>query len=253
MTQGQKETEGPSSTRDIVQYRSRDGQEIRLSFDTVRKFLVDGRSEYVTDAEIVLYMGQCKARGLNPFKRDCYLLKYTQNDPAATIVSIDYYRSRAKAQPDCAGWRSGIIVRNREGGTEDREGALLLEGEELLGGWFSAKPKGWDVGRTWTVGLKRYIKTTKEGQPTRFWQKDNQPEMIAKVAESQGLRRCWPDEFGKLYIKEEIIEGVPVTPSGDVDMPRRASEAAKAQPPGQPSQPQVTEAAASEDQQELLK
>jgi hypothetical protein len=31
--------------------------------------------------------------------------------------------------------------------------------------------------------------------------------MIAKVAESQGLRRLWPDEFQQLYIKEELHVG----------------------------------------------
>ena len=30
--------------------------------------------------------------------------------------------------------------------------------------------------------------------------------MIAKVAESQGLRRLWPDEFQGLFVHEEIIE-----------------------------------------------
>ena len=129
--------------RGLVQYRSRDGQEIRLSFDVVRKFLVSGHAEFVTDAEIMVYMGTCKARGLNPFKRDCYLVKYTQDDPAATIVSIDYYRSRAKAQPDCGGWATGIVVRTPDGKNELREGALAFEGVKLLGGWFRAKQKGW--------------------------------------------------------------------------------------------------------------
>src|SRR3990167_10113662 len=94
--------------RGLVVYQSRDGQEIRLSFDTVKKYLISGKPGLVSDQEIVLYMGMCKARGLNPFKRDCYLVKYTEGDPAATIVSIDYFRSRAKAQPDCVGWKSGI-------------------------------------------------------------------------------------------------------------------------------------------------
>ncbi|MFQ5888236.1 MAG: phage recombination protein Bet [Candidatus Hydrothermarchaeales archaeon] len=202
----QKEAKG----KDIVQYRSRDGQEIRLSFEAVRKFLVSGHPDFVTDSEVVLYMGTCKAKGMNPFKKDCYLIKYTRDDPAAIIVSIDYYRSRAKAQPDCTGWTAGIIVRHKGiAEPEFREGAILLEGEELLGGWFRARPKGWEIDRTWSVGLKRYIKTTKEGKPTRFWQQESQADMIAKVAESQGLRKVWPDEFAKLYLEEEITHGLP--------------------------------------------
>lgn len=194
----------------IVQYRSRDDQEIKLSFSIVRKFLVSGHPEFVTDQEIVLYMGMCKARGLNPFKKDCYLIKYTQGDPAATIVSIDYYRSRAKAQPDCTGWECGIIVKTGEKQAEYRKGAVLFEGETLMGGWFRARPQGWTTDLEWAVSLKRYIKTTREGKITRFWSEENQPEQIAKVAESQGLRRAWPDEFAKLYIKEEISVGLPM-------------------------------------------
>ena len=194
----------------IVQYRSRDDQEIKLSFSVVRKFLVSGHPEFVTDQEIVLYMGMCKARGLNPFKKDCYLIKYTQGDPAATIVSIDYYRSRAKAQPDCTGWECGIIVKTGDKQAEYRKGAVLFDGETLLGGWFRARPKDWTTDLEWTVSLKRYIKITREGKTTRFWSEENQPEQIAKVAESQGLRRAWPDEFAKLYIKEEINAELPM-------------------------------------------
>ena len=209
---------GGTEDKSLVQYRSRDGQEIRLSFEIVRKYLVSGHPEFVSDAEILLYMGMCKARGLNPFKRDCYLLKYTRDDPAATIVSIDYYRSRAKAQEDCVGWRTGVIVRTAESKNDLREGSLIFDGETLLGGWFRAKPKGWEVEKLWTVGLKRYLKTTREGKLTRFWQEDNQGEMICKVAESQGLRRVWPDEFAKLYIEEEIVQGVPMPKETEEDM-----------------------------------
>jgi len=81
-----------------------------------------------------------------------------------------------------------------------------LQGEELVGGWFKARPRGWEIDRKWSVSLDRYVKKTKDGKPTAFWTEEKQAEMIAKVAESQGLRRVWPDEFGQLYIPEEIIE-----------------------------------------------
>ena len=189
--------------RGLVVYQSRDGQEIKLSFDTVRKYLVSGKPEYVTDQEIVLYMGTCKARGLNPFKKDCYLVKYTERDPAATIVAIDYYRSRARAQPDCRGWKSGIIVQS-ERGQDYREGSFMVEGEKLLGGWFKGKPAGWDDAYTWTVSLTTYIKKTREGETTQFWRELNQAYMINKVVEAQGLHRLWPDEFQALNLDDEF-------------------------------------------------
>lgn len=207
MAEQTKQINGKKQETGIVQYQSRDGQQIKLSFDAVRKYLVSGKPEFVKDAEIMVYMGTCKARGLNPFKRDCYLVKYSEKDPAATIVSIDYYRGRAKAQNDCAGWTAGIII--RKGDVEEwREGSFFKsdEGEELRGGWFRARPRGWDIDRNWSVQLAPYVKKTADGKPTRFWSEENQPQMICKVAESQGLRMVWPDEFGGLYIPEEIIE-----------------------------------------------
>jgi phage recombination protein Bet len=189
-----------------ITYKARDGQEIKLSYDTIKKYLVSGRAEFVTESEFVLYMGVCKSKGFNPWIRDAYLVKYTREDNAAIITSIDYYRKRSRAQRDCKGWSTGIVVKNKKSGEiEFRDNCLFLESDEiLLGGWFEALPEGFTTPIKKVVNLKTYIKTTKEGKPTRFWAPDKQPEMIAKVAESQGLRATWPDEFQGLYTDAEI-------------------------------------------------
>jgi phage recombination protein Bet len=190
--------------RAVVEYKSRDGQQIKLSPSIIKNFLVSGKSELVTNQELFMYMGVCKSRGLNPFIKDAYLIKYTPNDPAAIIVSIDYYRKRAKAQPDCEGWKTGIILKNSDQKLEYREGCILLDNEDLLGAWFEAKPCHWKIPMRKEINLKRYIKKRKDGRTTRFWSEENQPEQIAKVAESQGLRATWPDEFQGLYVDAEI-------------------------------------------------
>ena len=198
--------------KSVVEYKSHDGQELKLSFDSVRKFLVSGKPEFVTDQEIIFFMAVCKSRGLNPFKRDAYLVKYTEKDNAAIITSIDYYRARAKAQPDCQGWRAGIVVRSA-GKVDYREGCVIEKMETLVGGWFEAQPKGWDRPRRHAVSLAGYIKRTGDGRLTRFWAEEKQPDMISKVAEAQGLRMVWPDEFEKLYAEEEIAgQATDVTP-----------------------------------------
>lgn len=186
----------------VVKYMAKDGQEISLSFQTVRDYLVQGDRALVTPQELMFFMGMCKSRGLNPFKKDCYLIKYGK-DPAAIVVSIDYFRARARAQKDCKGWKAGIVF-VKDGKLEKREGSIILEGEKLVGGWFEARPEGWTEPRFHSVNLKGYIKKTKEGNITRFWSEDNQPSQIMKVAESQGLRIVWPDEFQQLYSEEEI-------------------------------------------------
>ena len=217
--------------RGLVVYQSRDGQEIRLCFDTVRKYLVSGKPTLVSDQEIVLYMGMCKARGLNPFKRDCYLVKYAEGDPAAIIVGIDYFRSRAKAQKDCVGWKSGIIVIHEDGELEYRKGSFIADGEKLVGGWFRAKPEGWDEEYEWSISLNPFIKKTSQGNVTRFWSEENQPYMITKVVESQGLRRLWPDEFEGIFTEEEEFQPRDVTQQEE---PLKIPQAIAETPPPQP-------------------
>ncbi|TES88927.1 MAG: phage recombination protein Bet [Desulfobacteraceae bacterium] len=197
----------------ITKYVSKDGQEITLSFESIKQYLVQGKKELITNQELVFFIAICKSRGLNPFKRDAYLVKY-DNSPAAIITSIDYFRSRARAQKDCQGWKKGIIVMNKDGLVRDSFG-LILPDDTLIGGWFEARPTGWVESWRLEVNLSGYIKKTKEGKTTKFWAEEKQPTMIAKVAEAQGLRTLWPDEFQQLYTEEEIDrtdEPIDITP-----------------------------------------
>ena len=52
--------------KNVVKYESRDGQEIKLSFDTVKKYLVQGNANAITEQELMYFLGVCKSRGLNP-------------------------------------------------------------------------------------------------------------------------------------------------------------------------------------------
>lgn len=191
----------------VVKYQSKSGKDIELSFDLVRKYLVHGNRELVNIQEMMIFMGVCKERGLNPFAKDCYLIKYTAEEPAAIVTSIDFFRSRAKAQQDCKGWDCGIIVETKKGEIKYSHG-LLRNGEKLIGGWFKGYSSRWDHPKDLEVNLSGYIKRKRTGEPTRFWVPENQPTMIAKVAESQGLRSLWPDEFQGLYTSEEMEGGL---------------------------------------------
>ena len=222
--------------RGLVQYKADDGEQIKLSFDIVRKHLVSGNAEFVSETELIFYIGQCRARRLNPFKKDCYLIKYDAKDNAAIVIAIDYLRARARAYPDCLGWTGGIIV-ERDGAEIRKEGAFLAGKEKLLGGWFKARPKGWNVDRTWEVQLEKYIRRKRDGNLTRFWQAVNQPEMIAKVAESQGLRRVWPDPQGTLYVREEILPGGSVEIEASI-VDQLPMPTAKIEPEKKPPEPQ---------------
>lgn len=186
-----------------VEYTAADGQVIRLNIEMIKKYLISPpeSAEKVTPQEFVFFLNVCKSRGLNPFIRDVYPVKYG-NDPLAIITSIDFLRKRASAENDCEGWEKGIIVQTPEGKLRESHG-IILEGEKLVGGWFRGYRKGWKNPFYLEVNLKSYIKRTKEGDITRFWKEENQPTMIAKIAEAQGLRTLWPGKFSKMYLAEE--------------------------------------------------
>ncbi len=181
------ETLAPDDKKMVV-YEADRGGEISLNMTTVRKYLVSGRRDLVTDEEVVLFMHLCKARRVNPWIKEAWLIKYTERDPAGFIYSIHYLRDQANKNPRCPGWTRGIVVWTDEGGVSRREGSgILYPGEKLLGGYFESRPVDWRTPYKLEVCLEAHIKTTAKGQLTKFWLKPKQPAQIMKVAESQGL------------------------------------------------------------------
>lgn len=207
----------------LVVYESR-GQTVELTAQIVRDFLVTGKRDLVSNQEIAYFLGICKARQLNPFVKDCYLIKYG-SEPAAIVTAIDFYRSRARAAIDCTGWQKGVICLNNDTGELRYSKGLVLPNETLVGGWFKARPTGWNVDFELEVNLDGYIKKTADGSITKFWSKANQPSQIMKVAESQGLRTVWPDLFQGTYTADErnfdldsLDAGGPPPPGGPGDI-----------------------------------
>ncbi len=205
-----------------ITYQAADGQEVKLSADIVKKYLVQGKGELVTLQELMFFLNICRSRRMNPLVKDCYLIKYG-SEPAAIVTSVDFFRKRARTQKDCRGWKKGVIVRTADGQVKDSHG-LVLKDEELVGGWFEAQPEGWTTPFRLEVNLSGYLKKTSEGKITRFWQPEHAPMMIAKIAEAQGLRTLWPDEFQQIYSEDEL------PPTGADGLPIFDLEAAEAAP-----------------------
>jgi len=192
-------------------YTMENGDEMRLTFDTVRKYLVQGNRDFVTDSEILYFMHECKARRLNPFLRQAWLIKYAQKENAQIVEAIQHKRNKARKDATCRGWKKGVIVHNKETGLRYSNG-LVLENETILGGWFKATPTDWDDEFILEINLKQYIKKTKDGSITSFWKPEKQAGMIAKVAESQGLSTLWGDTVGNSIVEEEILPETRVDP-----------------------------------------
>ncbi len=183
----------------VVKYQSDDGQEIVLTPEVVKKYLVSGDAVAVTNEEIMMFIQTCKYQRLNPFTGEVYFVKY-EGSPATPILSVNTFRKRAAASPVCAGWQPGVIVRKGDQ-LIYREGSLVLDDEELVGGWCKVWRKDWTQPYTATVTLKEYMRYGKDGKPQRIWKKP--ATMIAKVAEARALGTVIPGLQG-LYGAEEM-------------------------------------------------
>ena len=187
----------------IVQYDS-NGTQVTLTFDTVKRYLVSGGGN-VSDQEVVMFMGMCKAQHLNPFNREAYLIKYGSNSPATMITGKDVFLKRAQKNPSFDGLQCGIIVmENETGNIVEREGTFFLDEEEkLVGGWAKVYIKGFQIPFYESVKLTEYIGKKRTGEITEQWQK-RPATMIRKVALVHALKEAFPDELGGLYAQEEM-------------------------------------------------
>lgn len=184
-----------------VEYDTETGR-VRLSPEIIKKYLVSGDQTKVTDAEIIMFLKLCQHQKLNPFLREAYLIKYGE-EPATIVVSKDVFVKRASKNPLCSGWEAGVIVRKENGELEYRKGSLVLNGEELVGGWARVYRKDWQVPIEITVSLSEYLRRKKDGQPMRSW-REMPATMIRKVALEQVLREAFATEFEGLYGAEEM-------------------------------------------------
>ena len=159
--------------------------EIELSSDIVRKYLVNGEGK-VTDQEIIMFMGMCKANKLNPFNRDAYLIKYG-TQPASMIISKDVFFKRAIENTMYNGMESGICV-EKNGEIITRPGHVYIKGtEKLLGAWCKVYRKDWEYPVYQEVNFDEYAGKTKTGELNSNW-KTKPAVMITKVAEATALR-----------------------------------------------------------------
>jgi phage recombination protein Bet len=174
-------------------------EKIQLNVAIVQRVIaVPTRSGKQPDStQCIKFMMLCKARHLNPFEGDAYLLGYdTQNGPQFSLITAhQVFLKRAEASEGFAGMQSGVIV-EKDGTLIEREGDLTLAGEKLLGGW--AKVYRSNITHPFYRRLK--LETFSTGRSR--WEKDP-AGMIVKCAEADALRSAFPTHLGGLYVEEE--------------------------------------------------
>lgn len=171
-------------------------EEVTLNPDIIKKYLVHGDADKVTDQEVNLFLKLCQYQRLNPFLKEAYLIKYG-NSPAQTIVGKVALEKRAVRNPKYKGFEAGIFLMNQNGELLHRTGTLHLQGEMIVGGWARVYVEGYEKPVEVTVSMMEYNtgKSTWSQKPAT---------MIRKVAKAQALREAFPEDFGNVYIQEEI-------------------------------------------------
>ena len=191
------------------------GTHVELDLQFVKRYLVRGNPEKITDQEIVFFMNTCKMQKLNPLvSGEVYCIKFG-NDPAQMVVGKGAYLRRAFEHPDYLCKEEGIIVKAGDQ-IVHKEGCCLYPGEELIGGWCRVyfMRNGKERKAYKEVALAEYDK----GQAN--W-KSKPATMIVKVATSQCVREAFPKDYEGLYSEEEMVASgaIPVVDGEIVDLP----------------------------------
>ena len=222
-----------------VEITAADGQHFTVSFADVRNFICPK----ATDAECKIFLETCKQYRLNPFTKEAYLIHYDNknDDTASTIVlGKNCYLQMAERHPAFDGFEAGVIVL-ANGEIFNREGSIVYDGEELLGGWAKVYRK--DRSRPYyeEVRLSEYStgKSLWASKPST---------MIRKVALVHALREAFPSTYGTLYDESELsvhvdAEGTARELDDDAsDLPQRRARRMRG-----PENPPATEIVTTEE------
>ena len=194
--QPQQQAKSQVTDKDIVTYEVA-GQEVKLSYSIVRKYLTKGNAD-VTDQELVQFISVCKFNKLNPFLNEAYLIKFKSargDGNAQMIVSKEALFKRAEACEQYDGIEAGIIVL-RGDNVGELEGCFRQAKDVLLGGWAKVYRKDRRVPTVSKVNLSEYDKGNS------IWN-EKKATMISKIAKVQALREAFPSQLGAMYAKEE--------------------------------------------------
>ena len=201
MPEDKKKTRGTAVAKLDIQV-----PQVRLNEETVRRLICKN----ATKSEILLFLNQCKMWGLNPFKKEIYLIKYQEGEPAATVIGYETFLKRAERQKKLKGWRVWT-----EGNIKDASNFKAC---------IKIIREDWDEPFIHEVYLEEYARRKRSGELTRFWAQQPRTQ-LKKVAMSQGFRLCFPDELGGLpYIVEEMPIDAEIIPGEIIEEPKVVEE-----------------------------
>jgi len=96
------------------------------------------------DSEIFMFLHSARALGLNPFKKEIYLIKYDEKGKAAIVTSYEVFIKKAQSNPNYGGMKSWLEY--------DGDGNILKAICEIY-------RKDWDKSKNpfhWEIDFKEY-------------------------------------------------------------------------------------------------
>src|ERR1700676_230296 len=182
---------------------------IRLTISMVKNHLVTKTKKVFlpSASQCMKFMMLCKARALDPWVGDAYLVGYDSEKDGPTFSLITAHQAfvkRAEVHPEFNGMESGIIFLSSKTSkkVEEREGDFFMEGEVLLGGWARVHFKNRQHPMYRRLALRAYFKDNK------FWQRDPAGQ-ICKCAEVHALRDSFPTTLGGMFLEQDWGEAGP--------------------------------------------
>jgi len=143
------------------------------------------------DSEIFIFLHSAKALGLNPFKKEIYLIKYDEKSKASIVTSYEVFIRKAQKNPNYGGMKSWIEY--------DKDGNILRGVCEIY-------RKDWDKSMNpfhWEIDFKEY------NTGYSLW-KAKPKTMTLKTVIGQANRLVFPEETAGLpaiaISEEEMVE-----------------------------------------------
>lgn len=219
----------PNQDMGLTEYKPFASQDtIKLSVGIVQRLIAvkTKQGHNCSNEDAIKFIAMCKAKALNPFEGDAYLIGYdTQDGPKFSLITAHQaFLKRAELHAEYDGMRSGVIIApgfdcgacegkrivfppnaapvkcpicDGAGLIDEIEGDVVPPDQELAGGWSTIYFKNRKIPMHKRIPIGPFRK------PFGVW-KDNPAGMIVKCSEADGLRSSFPTMLGGLYLREEI-------------------------------------------------